>query len=475
MTSFTKVILSLFASCSLLSASEKPNVLFILIDDLGYGDLGYTGSTQIKTPNLDKLAKEGVTFTRAYASACFCGPSRAGVLTGRYQQRFGFEFNPDTCPQTKPDWLGLVKPEKTFGHHMKEAGYATAAIGKWHLGHHDVFHPNNKGFDYFFGMRGGGHSYFPSVTEERPGWYPNFSIERQGKLLKKVEVPYLTDWFTQDACNYMKRQKQEKKPWALYLAYNCPHGPLEAKQEDLDKYKHISPKGRRTYCAMVDSLDQNVGRLIQTLKKTGQYKNTLIVFLNDNGGSVETIFANNAPYWGTKATFYEGGIRVPMFIHYPAKLKASEYHQSVSALDILPTCLAFAHHQPQLEPLQRGKKALPRTFDGVNLTPFITGENQAQPHQKLYWRILDRGSAMVDGDWKMILTPFDPPALFKLSDDPTERNNLAAKYPEKLAQMINDHFDWTASHERFPLWQPSTGYLKSSRQLHHKKFNPTQP
>ncbi len=472
-----KLLLTITAVASIATsmAAEKPNILFIFADDLGYGDLGYTGSTQIKTPNVDQLAKQGVVFDRAYVTAPFCGPSRAAVLTGRYQQRFGFEWNPRWAPNLKPEKVGMPTSEKMFGKHMQEAGYVTGAIGKWHMGYHNNFYPTNRGFDYFFGMRGGGHSYFPSVTEKRPGWYPDFSLERMGTMLKKVEEPYLTDWFTTDAFNFIKREKENDKPWMLYLSYNCPHGPLEAKKEDIAKYKHIKHKGRRTYCAMVDNFDQNVGRLIKQLKATGQYENTAIFFLNDNGGSIETVYAVNAPFWGTKGTFFEGGVRVPMFIHYPAKLKPQRYKHSVSAMDILPTSLGLAKHEGEMKPFKNGNKVIPRTFDGVDLMPYLTGKKESLPHEKLFWRVMFRGSASVDGDWKCITTPHDLPQLYNLADDPSERNDLAAKNPERVQKMMNAHFEWAMTFESHPLWVTIPYWLENNRDIHRKVFNNKQP
>jgi arylsulfatase B len=455
------------------TASEKPNIIFIFSDDMGYGDLGYTGSSQIKTPNLDKLAKDGIIFPQAYVTASVCGPSRAGVLTGRYQQRFGFETNPRGGPNLRPEAIGLPDRELTLGNRMQEAGYHTAAIGKWHMGYTDNFYPTERGFDYFFGMRGGGHRYHVTLEPMENIWYRDFGLERMGKKLDKVEVPYLTDWLTEDAINYIsRREENDEQPWFVYLAYNSPHGPLQAKEEDIVRYQNVEPIGRRTYCAMVDCLDQNVGRLTEHLKKTGEADNTVIIFMNDNGGSTETVHALNAPFWGHKGTFWEGGIRVPMFV-YGLDIVAQDYPHPVSALDIMPTMMALGGKpfEPETITKSRGRKETV-TYDGVNLLPYLQGKmKDARPHKKLFWRMMPSGSAMRDGDWKLIFTSHQPPQLYDLVRDPAERNDVAAKNPAVVASMMEAHGNWCNSFERPPIW---LGIDNHSR-LHQKEYQLNQP
>ncbi len=459
------------------ASNTPPNILLILTDDLGYGDLGYTGSTQIKTPNIDSLAKDGIIFPQAYVSAPVCGPSRAGLLTGRYQGRFGFDSNPHGHSWHNADAIGLPVEEKTIGDRMQSLGYHTAVIGKWHMGHADHFYPTKRGFDYFFGMRGGGHSYFPQLEKiGKPGyWYPHFSLERMGRKLEKIDVPYLTDWFTDDAMKYVDDRSKEKAPWFLYLAYNAPHGPLEAKEQDIAKYKHVKHAGRRTYCAMVDCLDQNIGRLIKKLKANGQYENTVIIFLNDNGGSTDTVFALNAPYWGTKGTFYEGGVRVPMFIHNTKRFKAGSYDKAVTALDLVPTCIALADgEQPQRKvKVGRREKTL---LDGHNLLPYLSGEKgDASPYQEtIFWRMMPRGSGALSGDWKLIMSPHSPTLLFNIAKDPAEQNNVINQHPEIHARLLNEFQSWASSHERPPMWMdmPNWGDMRG---LHRKKYPLEQP
>ncbi|MCP4512761.1 MAG: sulfatase-like hydrolase/transferase [Fuerstiella sp.] len=464
--------------CEPASAEDRrPNVLFIFADDMGYGDLGFTGSTQIKTPNLDALAQGGIVFPQAYVTAPVCGPSRAGLLTGRYQQRFGFEANPGGGESIRQDMVGLHVREKTLGDRMRACGYHTACIGKWHMGSDDHFYPTQRGFDYFFGMRGGGHRYILDLNPSTPGWYPTFALERMGKRLDRIEVPYLTDWFTEEATDYMDRRAQEgDQPWFMYVCYNCPHGPLEAKEEDIARYGHVEHKGRRTYCAMLDCFDQNVGKLVATLKENGQYDNTVIFFLNDNGGSVETVHAINAPFWGTKGSFYEGGIRVPMFLHSPKRFKPGTYPHPVISVDVMPTLVALGGGSLEPEIIRKGKKQVPVIYDGVDLLPYLAGDKaDERPHDKLYWRIMSHGGAMRDGDWKLIFTPHDPPQLYDLSRDIAERDDLAAGHSEIVARMMDDHNQWCGSHERAPLWLGSPSWYSFSRKNHRKDYQLTQP
>jgi len=458
---------------------KKPNILFIFVDDMGYGDLGFTGSTQIRTPNLDRLASEGIVFPQAYVTAPVCGPSRAGLLTGRYQQRFGFETNPHGGPHIRPEMVGLHLREKTLGDRMQSCGYHTACIGKWHMGYEDHFYPTQRGFDYFFGMRGGGHRYFPELgrSENTRMWYVDFALERMGTMLEEVEEPYLTDWLTSDAIHYIdRRETSDDQPWFMYLSYNCPHGPLQAKKEDIARYPDVEPAGRRTYCAMTDCLDQNVGRLLAHLEATGEADNTVIFFLNDNGGSTETVYALNAPFWGHKGTFWEGGIRVPMFIHGLDGLDPGTYDQPVSALDFMPTMMAIGGKTFVPETVTQRGQEVPVIYDGVDLLPFLRGEmGDERPHPQLYWRMMSRGSAMREGDWKLIFTPFSAPQLFNLANDPAERNDLAAEHPDIVSRMMTAHSEWVQTHEQAPMWLASPAGARASRNLHHRTYQLTQP
>ncbi|MCK5135884.1 MAG: sulfatase-like hydrolase/transferase [Bacteroidales bacterium] len=290
---------------------SQPNILIILADDMGWGDLGCTGSEGMRTPNIDQLAEKGVLFTSAYVTGSVCGPSRAGLLTGRIPQRFGFEDNLNEWNEEKPNrekFHGLNPYELTIADHLKPAGYQTALIGKWHQGMAAIHHPNNRGFDHFCGMLGGSHNYFPRKGKNE--------IERNGEKVHSFSSPYLTDFFTDEALMWIDARIH---PWFMFLSYNAPHTPMQATDEDLVACSHIQDEGRRTYAAMVYALDRGVGRIIQKLKDKGMYENTLIIFFSDNGGSTNN-YSWNGPFSGSKGNCREGGIRVPMIWQWPAQI-----------------------------------------------------------------------------------------------------------------------------------------------------------
>ena len=259
-----------------LVAKERPNIVVILADDLGYADLGFTGSKEIFTPNIDALANNGVVFKNGYVTHPYCGPSRAGLLTGRYQARFGMEVNAAHSPDDP--YMGLPVEELTFAKRMQQAGYKTAVMGKWHMGSHPNFHPNNRGFDEFFGFLGGGHDYFPESVKVSSAEY-SIALSRNGKPAQLNE--YLTTAISKEAARFVSATEQ---PFMMYVAYNAPHSPLQATEQDLAKYQHIADLDRRTYAAMIDSMDQGVGRIVAALKQSEKLHNTLIFFLSDNGG-----------------------------------------------------------------------------------------------------------------------------------------------------------------------------------------------
>ncbi len=274
-----------------VAQADRPNIVIVLADDMGHGDLGCMGSEKLITPHLDALAASGVLCSQGYVASPVCSPSRAGLLTGRDPRRFGYEENLNSSAAnyaTRPDLLGLPPGEYTLGDHLRAAGYATALIGKWHQGSGAGFHPNARGFDHFCGMLGGSHTYFP-----KPGKH---TLERNGTPLKEWSSPYLTDFFTDEGLRWIAHQHEAdpSRPWFIFMSYNAPHGPLEATAEDLAKFEHIATPKRRTYAAMMLALDRGVGRLRAQLKATGQLEKTLIVFFSDNGGAT-----GNASWNGT--------------------------------------------------------------------------------------------------------------------------------------------------------------------------------
>ncbi|ADE53258.1 sulfatase family protein [Coraliomargarita akajimensis] len=450
MTWFRIQLLATFA-CALtavLSADERPNILIILADDLGYSDLGYTGSTEIESPVIDKLANNGVIFANGYVTHPYCGPSRAGLITGRHQARFGMEINATYSPFDQH--MGLPVDEPTFAKRLQPAGYRTGIIGKWHLGAAPQFHPNNRGFDYFYGFLSGGHDYFPESVNTHlelvlPNGKPNYGAN-EGTLLPLLRNKnaaefddYLTTALSKDAARFVTSSEQ---PFCLYLAYNAPHTPLQAPKETIAKYSHIKDPKRRIYAAMIDEMDAGIGLVVDALEQSGKLDNTLIFFLSDNGGCVPQAwdsysdFADNGPFKDGKTSFYEGGTHVPFIAHWPAKLKPQTYDNIISSLDLAATAVALAGGDDSGKPL-----------DGVNLIPFLTGETTGQPHEALFWR------ARGDHSW-CVRTPrakylyqngkSKGPELYNMEDDPYEQNNVVADYPEVRAQLAKLWNEWNA-------------------------------
>ncbi|WP_397383543.1 sulfatase [Prosthecobacter sp.] len=425
----------LFLASLLLTASAfaaKPNVLLIVADDLGYHDLGFQGSKEIPTPNLDKLAAQSLVCTNGYVSHPFCSPTRAGIMTGRYQQRFGHENNPAWLPQDTV--AGLPLTETTYPQLMLKAGYTTGAVGKWHLGAHPQFHPNKRGFDEYFGALGGGHMYIPGTSG---GAEYNIPLNRNGK--DEAQTKYLTEQFGDEASSFVERHATEAKPWMLYLAFNAPHTPLQAPQKWMDKFSQITDKNRQTYAAMVCAMDEAVGEVLTKLDATKQRENTLIYFVSDNGGpnlqaKSGSNFTDNSPLRGAKGMVYEGGMRVPFLVSWPAKIKPGKYDQPVIALDFLPTSLAAAE----------SADLTPKNLDGVNLLPFLSGEKTSAPHDTLFWRSGGPGgnNAIRRGSLKLVRLGKAEPELYDLVTDIGESKNLAAEKPEVVKELVSAIAEW---------------------------------
>jgi arylsulfatase A-like enzyme len=421
----------LLAPSALLHAA-KPNVLVIVADDLGYNDVGFQGSKEIPTPHLDKLAARGLRCTNGYVSHPFCSPTRAGIMTGRYQHRFGHENNPAWLPQSTT--AGLSLNETTFPSLMQKAGYTTGAVGKWHLGAHPQFHPNKRGFDEYFGALGGGHVYFPG---DKGGPEYQIPLNRNGK--DEPQTKYLTDHFGEEAAAFVSRHAGETKPWMLYLAFNAPHTPLQAPKEWIEKFSSIADKNRQVYAAMVAAMDAAIGGVLAKLDETKQTENTLIYFVSDNGGphlSARglTNFTDNTPLRGAKGAVYEGGMRVPFLVSWPAKIKPGTYNQPVIALDFLPTSLAAAE----------SADLTPKNLDGVNLLPFLTGEKAGAPHETLFWRSGGPGgnNAVRRGSMKLVRLGKAEPELYDLAADVGETKNLAAQKPEVVKELAAAIAEW---------------------------------
>ena len=439
------------------SAPTPPNIVILLADDLGYGDLGCMGSQQIQTPHIDSLATEGVLFTQAYMSASVCAPARAGLMTGRYQQRFGFEFNLVAPISGAPEQQGLPLTETTIATYLQGAGYRTAYFGKWHLGQSiPAFHPLERGFDEFFGHLEGSSNYWPKGEKSR--------LRRGREQITEPAVPYLTDALAEEACAFIHRQQDA--PFFCFVSFNAPHTPLQAKPEMLERFANLKPAGRRKYAGMVTSMDEAVGRVLDALDKEGLTDNTLVLFLNDNGGAVGYNHSLNPPLNGMKGTFLEGGVRVPMLVRWPGVWGANQrFDLPVSSLDVLPTCLAGAG------------VPLPAELDGVDLMPHLaagTGSNSGPgPHETLFWK-LDTHAAVRHGDWKLIRLPDRAPLLFDIAADLGEFHDRTPEEPERVADLLARLEAWE-SQLASPLWRGSEAWREHKRQLYNNSYDRQQP
>lgn len=408
-----------------LAEDEKPrtNVIVIVGDDMGYSDLGIQGARDIPTPHLDALAESGVRFTNGYVSGPYCSPTRAGLLTGRYQQRFGHEFNPGPPAEATRE-LGLPLTEQTLASQFQKAGYRTALVGKWHLGHADKFHPLSRGFDEFFGFLGGAHPYLPGAGGQKQN-----PIMRGREALDERE--YLTDAFAREAVAFIERHKQQ--PFFLYLAFNAVHTPLEATDKYRERFASIENPKRRAYAAMMSALDDAVGRVTKSLADSKLEERTLVVFFSDNGGPAVNA-SSNAPLRGHKATTWEGGVRVPFFMSWKGRVPAGKvYDQPVIQLDVFPTALAAAQISAPADV----------KLDGVDLLPFVTGANDQPPHDKLYWRF-GAQRAIRAGDWKLVhANGVGQPMLVNLREDVSESTDRSAAQPEKVAELENAWKAWS--------------------------------
>jgi len=430
--------------------TQRPNIVLIVSDDLGYADIGVYGSREIPTPNIDRIAKEGIRFTDAYVSGPYCSPTRAGLMTGRYPQRFGHEFNPDGSPD-----YGLPLTEPTMADRLKAAGYRTALFGKWHLGLADRLHPMRRGFEEFYGFLGGDHSYVNVASTDVGTNMPDPLLDG---MKPASSVTYLTETLADRAVGYIKQHASE--PFFLYLAFNAAHVPMEAPDKYLARFPNIADPLRRTYAAMVSAMDDAIGRTLEALRDQKLEQKTLVIFLNDNGGpTMPTTTVNgssNAPLRGSKRQTWEGGIRVAFAMSWKGHLDEGRVdHRPIIQLDVLPTALAAA-----------GVTTEASRFDGVNLLPFVKGSAKGAPHDALYWR-LGGMMAIRRGDWKLVktrdgpLVDVDPSVLrdlsqaglYNLAEDIGEKRNRAAERPDKVKELSDLWQQWNRQLAQ-PLWGP---------------------
>jgi arylsulfatase B len=428
----------------LAPGERRPNVLLIFVDDLGYGELGCQGNPQIPTPHIDAIAERGIRFTSGYVSAPYCSPSRAGLLTGRYQTRFGHERNFIGKDNLDPD-IGLPTGERTLADALRDAGYATGLVGKWHLGGTPEYHPQARGFDEFFGFLHEGHFYVPPpydgvvshLREKEPPYDANNPILRGRKEVREDE--YLTDALTREALAFIDRHRDE--PFFLYLSYNAIHSPMQAKVDDVKRFAHIEDEHRRVFAGMLAALDRGVGAVMDRLRDLGLARDTLVFFISDNGGPPAELTSSNAPLRGGKGRLWEGGIRTPFIVQWTGRLPAGVTDdRPVIALDVYPTALAAAGMAPEPG----------RTMDGVNLLPYLAGDRDGPPHEELFWRYRDR-IALRRGKWKLIRQD-GPMRLFDLSRDIGETNDLMDEQPE-VARAMRERLDAINAEMVAPLWR----------------------
>jgi arylsulfatase A-like enzyme len=472
-----------YVSGAKLTPARKLNVVLLVADDLGRHDTTMYGEPgTVTTPSLERLAREGVTFAQGYVTAPICSPSRAGLLTGRYQQRFGHEGQPHERYAhngveyfffknfiATGDWVlkravapddedvqrqGLPKSELTLAEVLQRHGYATGAFGKWHLGWNDDFVPHHRGFDEHFGYYEAFSLYQQDIESESvvnqhhsdfsdrfiwgKGRGGTAAIRRNGTVVD--EPGYLTDRLADEAIAFIARHKAE--PFFLYVPFPNPHTPFQAKKSLYDRFPEEKDVNRRVYKALIASLDENVGRILTALDEQGVADDTLVLFISDNGGAEYTHAVDNAPLQGGKMTLFEGGLRVPFALRWPGHAPAgTRFDAPVSTLDLMATVAAATG------------ATLPddRPYDGVDLLPFVRGEREGVPHEALFWRA-EYAHAVRKGPWKLVeSTDVGAVALFDLSTDPGETKDLSKAQPDVVKALEADFAQWETQC-RAPLW-----------------------
>ena len=433
--------------------NPRPNILLILSDDAGYRDFGFQGfdpAYEQVTPRIDSIARDGARFTQAYVSANVCGPSRAGLLTGMYQQRFGFQENfPQHWEKTPdPRWtteewksFGLDTSIRTMADHLRDCGYYTGVVGKWHLGYADRFAPHNRGFDFFYGMRTGSRSCFPIPALANPSGLliPKRyeQLEKNGVFLPEEKIVHISDTLGDASIEFIGKSVEQRKPFFLFLSFTAPHTPLQPDPESLKTAQRLFPdadKSRQAYLGLMIGMDRNAGRVLDHLKERGLDQNTLVVFLNDNGGPRNNTSVNT-PLRGFKYTPFEGGYRVPMALKWPGVVRpGGVVDEPVIALDLLPTFVAAA-----------GGK-LSAGLDGVDLAPLLSGRENSLGKRPFFWRDTNsegRTQTVLRYPWKLVLRESSrwkilenpEPWLFNVEADLPETENLAESRPETVAEL----------------------------------------
>jgi arylsulfatase A-like enzyme len=424
-------------------AAKRPNIIVIVSDDQGYADAGFQGSKDIPTPNLDALAKDGVRCTRGYVTAPVCSPSRAALMTGRYQQRFGHHNN--IVADSANPLAHTPNDETLLPQVLAKAGYHTAMVGKWHIGQQDGCRPYERGFQEFFGIITGGHDYFVNNPGERPVGDAQYKarIERNGPVGEKVPG-YLTDAFGDDAVRVIREshEKRPGQPFFLYLAFNAPHTPNQAPESLVASMPAtLEGKLRRTYAAQIASMDSAIGKLRSALKETGAEKDSFIVFFSDNGGA-KLPFYDNSPLRATKGTLYEGGIRVPFVATYPARIPAgTTCNLPVTALDVFATACSLAGVVAETK----------HPLDSKDMLPVLAGASTQATHEALFWHFPGAGFAVANGNLKLVLADDTKPQIFDISDDIGEKRDLADERPDDVKRLTALLDQWRSKNVP-PLW-----------------------
>jgi arylsulfatase A-like enzyme len=466
-------------------SQKAPNVIILLADDLGKSEVSAYGEDHVLTPNIDNIGEEGVIFDDAYTTAPTCAPSRAGIMTGRVQNRFGFEtqvmefyptniieylsgkyfvntgdFIVEAKPQFPAEWQvvkqGVPPTEITLAERFKAMGYNTGIVGKWHLGISKYNLPLNRGFDYQYGFYGASslytpernwshvmnyeHKSFSTQYQWNMGRYGEAAIMHMGKEIR--EEQYITWAFRDKAMEFIEKNKE--KPFFLYCAFSAPHIPFQAPVEYYCKYGHVADENKRVYYAMISALDDAIGEIHQKIKDLGLEENTIIYVISDNGGASYTSATDNFPLKGGKLTQFEGGINVPFMMKWKGKIpEGTRYKYPVLSTDIFVTSVLNSG----------GTLPTDREYDGVDLMPFINGINTERPHQQMFWRA-EHIWAIRDGDYKLILSTRDGWAeLYNLKNDKSEKYNLKEQMPDLYKELYETHKKWqdTKLPEK-PMW-----------------------
>jgi arylsulfatase A-like enzyme len=439
------VVFGLLGGCA--TAERPPNVVLIVSDDAGYADVFAGGVSGVATPHLDRLASEGTRFGSGYVTASVCSPSRAGLLSGRYQQRFGHEFN--LGGEAERAGSGMPGEVVTIAEMLGGAGYATGLVGKWHVGQGEGQDPLSQGFDEFDGILHGSRSYFRRDPDDRRVLYDGQEvIAEPGDL-------YLTDWMGDRSVEFIDRHAGS--PFFLMASFTAPHTPMEATEADLASVGAELAAGteerRRVYAAMMRSLDRNVGRILDEIDGRGLREDTIVFFVNDNGGATNN-GSDNGALRGMKGSKWEGGVRVPFAVRWPGVAEAGGvFDGPVSSLDIAATAASAA-----------GLDTDSLGLDGVDLRPLLAGERGANAGRALYWR---RGvaAAVRSGKWKLIRSEGNPTLLFDLEADPSETRDLAAERPEVVSRLLAALEAWEAGLGE-PGWEEGARWERNQRLKH---------